>query len=167
MWPHRLQSARLLYPWDSPGKNTRVGCYFLLQGIFLTQGLIEPTSLRSPTLAGRSLPLAPSGKPKLSCHITLTCKSSHTYITAVMADISITTSLKAFSQQQYTHSSQITDHKTYETANVSFSPLDNLLWNNDNIIITLYLCIFYLANALIILTRFIINFFINSLGISI
>ena len=23
---------------DSPGKNTEVGCYFLLQGIFLTQG---------------------------------------------------------------------------------------------------------------------------------
>ena len=26
-------------PWDSPGKNTGVGCHFLLQGIFLTQGL--------------------------------------------------------------------------------------------------------------------------------
>ena len=25
--------------WDSPGKNTRVGCHFLLQGIFPTQGL--------------------------------------------------------------------------------------------------------------------------------
>ena len=25
-------------PWDSPGKNTGVGCHFLLQGIFLTQG---------------------------------------------------------------------------------------------------------------------------------
>ena len=23
---------------DSPGKNTRVGCHFLFQGIFLTQG---------------------------------------------------------------------------------------------------------------------------------
>ena len=30
--------ARLLRPWDSPGKNTGVGCHFLLQGIFLTQG---------------------------------------------------------------------------------------------------------------------------------
>ena len=37
--PHRLQPARLLCPWDSPGKKTRVACYFLLQGIFLTQGL--------------------------------------------------------------------------------------------------------------------------------
>ena len=25
-------------PWDSPGKNTGVGCHFLLQGNFLTQG---------------------------------------------------------------------------------------------------------------------------------
>ena len=36
---HRLQSSRLLCPWNFPGKNTGVGCYFLLQGIFLTQGL--------------------------------------------------------------------------------------------------------------------------------
>ena len=27
-------ACRLLYPWDSPGKNTGVGCHFLLQGIF-------------------------------------------------------------------------------------------------------------------------------------
>ena len=33
-----LQSSRLLCPWDSPGKNARVGCHALLQGIFLTQG---------------------------------------------------------------------------------------------------------------------------------
>ena len=30
---------RLLCPWDFPGKNTGVGCHFLLQGIFSTQGL--------------------------------------------------------------------------------------------------------------------------------
>ena len=31
--------ARLLCPWNSLGKNTGVGCHFLLQGIFPTQGL--------------------------------------------------------------------------------------------------------------------------------
>ena len=36
--PHRLQPTELLCPWDSPGKKTEVGCHFLLQGIFLTQG---------------------------------------------------------------------------------------------------------------------------------
>ena len=35
--PHGLQPARLLCPWDSPGKNTGVGHHALLQGIFLTQ----------------------------------------------------------------------------------------------------------------------------------
>ena len=41
LWPHGLQPARLFCPWDSPGKNTGVGCHALLppQGIFLTQGL--------------------------------------------------------------------------------------------------------------------------------
>ena len=29
--PHRWQPTRLLHPWDSPGKNTGVGCHFFLQ----------------------------------------------------------------------------------------------------------------------------------------
>ena len=29
--PHREQPTRLPRPWDSPGKNTGVGCHFLLQ----------------------------------------------------------------------------------------------------------------------------------------
>ena len=29
--PHRWQPTRLLCPWDSPGKNTGVGCHYLLQ----------------------------------------------------------------------------------------------------------------------------------------
>ena len=29
--PHRWQLTRIPCPWDSPGKNTRVGCHFLLQ----------------------------------------------------------------------------------------------------------------------------------------
>ena len=31
VWPHRRQPTRLSRPWDSPGKNTGVGCHFLLQ----------------------------------------------------------------------------------------------------------------------------------------
>ena len=38
MRPHRLYPTRLLCPWDSPGKNTGVGCHALLQGTFPTQG---------------------------------------------------------------------------------------------------------------------------------
>ena len=39
LWHHGLLPFRLLCPWDFPGKNIEVGCHFLLQGIFLTQGL--------------------------------------------------------------------------------------------------------------------------------
>ena len=37
--------------WDAPGKNTGVGCHFLLQAIFLTQGL-NLRLFMSPALAG-------------------------------------------------------------------------------------------------------------------
>ena len=36
---HGLQLTRLLCPWDFPDKNSGVGCSFLLQGIFPTEGL--------------------------------------------------------------------------------------------------------------------------------
>jgi len=38
LWPCGQQPTRLHRPWDFPGKNTGVGCHFLLQGIFPTQG---------------------------------------------------------------------------------------------------------------------------------
>ena len=44
---HGLQPTRLLCPWNSPGKNTEVGCHSLLRGIFLTQ--------RSRLLHGRQI----------------------------------------------------------------------------------------------------------------
>ena len=36
--PHRRQPTRLPHPWDSPGKNTGVGCHFLLQCRKVTSG---------------------------------------------------------------------------------------------------------------------------------
>ena len=59
LWPHRLLPARLLHPWDSPGKNTRVGCHSLLQGMFPTQGS-NPCLLR---WWADSLPLSRLGSP--------------------------------------------------------------------------------------------------------
>ena len=38
LWPHGLWPTRLFCPWYSLGKNTRVVCHFLLQGIFPSQG---------------------------------------------------------------------------------------------------------------------------------
>ena len=61
VWPHRWQPIRLPGPWDSPGKNTGVGCHFLLQCLkvknvsefaqsCLTQRLhvLQPTRLLRP-----------------------------------------------------------------------------------------------------------------------
>ena len=47
--PHGLEPARPLCSWNSPGKNTGVGCHFLYQWIFLTLG--SSPCLMSPALA--------------------------------------------------------------------------------------------------------------------
>ena len=57
--PHGLQPGRLLCPWDSSGKNTVVGCHFLLQGIFPTQGS-NSSLLCLLHWQGDSLPLVPN-----------------------------------------------------------------------------------------------------------
>ena len=63
--PHGLlccqEQHRDLCPWDFPGKNTGVGCHFLLQGIFLTQGSNPP--LRLLHWQADSLPLSHWGSP--------------------------------------------------------------------------------------------------------
>ena len=60
--PHGVHPARLLCPWDFPGKDTGVGCHVLLQGISQTQGS-DPRLLRWQ--AG-SLPLVLPQKPTYS-----------------------------------------------------------------------------------------------------
>ena len=56
-----LEPARLLCPWDSPGKNTGVGCRALHQGIFPTQG--SNLGLMSPALASRFFTTRATWKP--------------------------------------------------------------------------------------------------------
>ena len=46
--PHGLQPTRLPRPWDSPGKNTGVGCHFLLQCIKVK--IESDVALSCPTL---------------------------------------------------------------------------------------------------------------------
>ena len=57
-----------LCPWDSPGKNTGVGCHFFLQGIFPTQGL-NPLLLRLWHCQVDSLPLYHLGSPLYSINL--------------------------------------------------------------------------------------------------
>ena len=61
LWPRGLWPTRLLCPWDFPGKNLGVGCHFLFQGIFSTQGS-NLRLLRFLHWQAYSLPLGPPGK---------------------------------------------------------------------------------------------------------
>ena len=63
VWPYGPYPARLLCPWDSPGKNIRVGCHSLLQGIFPTQGS-NPHLYCLLHWHSSLLPLVPPGKPR-------------------------------------------------------------------------------------------------------
>ena len=55
---------QLLCPWNSPGKNTGVGCHFLHQGFFLTQGLrIAGIAIPGIAFQADSLPSEPPEKP--------------------------------------------------------------------------------------------------------
>ena len=57
-----------LCSWDFPGENTGVGCLFLLQGIFRTQGS-NSCLLYLPHQQVGSLPLVLPGKPLIYSHI--------------------------------------------------------------------------------------------------
>ena len=60
--PHGLQPTRLLRPWDSPGKNTGVGCHFLLQCMKVesesevTQSCLTLSDPMDCSLPGSSVP---------------------------------------------------------------------------------------------------------------
>ena len=59
--PHRRQPTRLRHPWDSPGKNTGVGCHFLLQCMKgkseseVTQSCPTPSDPMDCSLPGSSI----------------------------------------------------------------------------------------------------------------
>ena len=58
LWPYGLRPTRLLCLWYFPRKNTGVGCLFLIQGIFPTQGP-NPSLLYLLHWRADSWPLAP------------------------------------------------------------------------------------------------------------
>ena len=78
--PHRQQPTRLRSTWDSPGKNTGVGCHFLLQCMKVksqsevTQSyptLCDPMDYNPP---GSSCPWHfPSKNSRVGCHFLLQC----------------------------------------------------------------------------------------------
>ena len=79
VWPHGLQPTRLLCPRDSPGKNTGVGCHFLLQCIKVeTESEVAQSC---PTLRPHGLQPtrlfhprdSPGKNTGVGCHFLLQC----------------------------------------------------------------------------------------------
>ena len=57
VWPHRWQPTRLPRPWDSPGKNTGVGCHCLLQCMKVkVKSLSHAQLLATPWTAAHQAP---------------------------------------------------------------------------------------------------------------
>ena len=85
MQPQRWQPTRLPHPWDSPGKNTGVGCHFLLQCMKVkseseaAQSCLTPSDpmdcREAPPSMGFSRQEYWSGVPLPSNHVNL--QSSH------------------------------------------------------------------------------------------
>ena len=84
--PHRWQPTRLPHPWDSPGKNTGVGCHFLLQCMKvksesevaqLCQTLSNPMDCSPPgsSVHGRSTCSFPGKSTGAGCHCLIPFKN--------------------------------------------------------------------------------------------
>ena len=91
-----MQPDRLLYRWDFPGKTTRVGCHFLLQGVFLTQAL----DLDLLHWQVDYLPTGPPGKPRLPACLLSHFSRVRLYVTPEMAAHQASPSL-GFSRQEH------------------------------------------------------------------
>ena len=85
--PHRQQPTRLPCPWDSPGKNTGVGCHFLLQSMKVkseSEVAQSCPTLRGPHGLQPSRLLRPWDLPGKStgvgCHCLLQGKLSEQYM---------------------------------------------------------------------------------------
>ena len=87
-------STRFLCLWDSPGRNTGMGCHAFLQGIFPTLWL----NLRLLQWQADSLPLSHQGRPKVLVQFSSVQSLSHVQLFATpwtparQASLSITNS---------------------------------------------------------------------------
>ena len=87
--PNRRQLTRLLCPWDSPGKNTGVGCHFLLQCMKVksesevAQSCLTLSNPMDWSLPGSSIHgIFPGKSTGVGCHCLLRFQTSSGLITS-------------------------------------------------------------------------------------
>ena len=92
--PHRWQPTRLPCPWDSPGKNTGVGCHFLLQCMKVKSesevSQLCPTLAILWTAAYQAPPSVGFSKQKYWSGVPLPSPISITNYPQILTDLSIT-----------------------------------------------------------------------------
>ena len=78
--PHRRQPMRLSRPWDSPGKNTGVGCHFLLQCMKVKSESEVASVVSDSVRPHRGQPMrlpcpwdSPGKNTGVGCHFLLEC----------------------------------------------------------------------------------------------
>ena len=108
LWSHGLQT-RLHCPWDFPGKNTGVGCHYLLQRRLLDPGT-ESISHVFPALAGGFFTTAPDGYWWVKF-----CASPSVASSLPLIHLYVTISLKLL-------------FKIYVTSEIFFRHVDPSLW---------------------------------------
>ena len=122
--PHRRQPTRLPRPWESPGKNTGVGCHFLLQGMKVksesevTQSCL---TLRDP----------------MDC--SLPGSSVHGIFQARVLEWGAITFSKFYASVHYLFPSLIQDSTLYLIALSSFRCMQQILLNSLFIFILLHI----------------------------
>ena len=96
MQPHRQQPTRLRHHWDSPGKNTGVGCHFLLQYMKVkSESEVAQSAVRSKSRSIFTQGIAPS--PESLVWITKLHPSTYLPLPHRHAGLSATRSLCSLS----------------------------------------------------------------------
>ena len=87
--PHRQQPTRLPRPWDSPGKNTGVGCHFLLRTFYLNCWLLSRLLLRWVNVfnAYSFVQAHPSNVTVHLCRTLLFSKNSHAFYLTMVSSL--------------------------------------------------------------------------------
>ena len=94
----RTAACQFLYSWNSPGKHTGVGGHVLLLGVFLNRGLNLCLLCLLHWQAG-SLPLAPSGKPR----VLLTVPKTESFDPGAAVSASLGSSTCGWTPRIHTH----------------------------------------------------------------
>ena len=137
MWlfcdPRGLWQARLLCPWDFPGKNMAVGCHFPLQGIFEIQRS-NPYLLH---WQASSFPLSQQGDSHNVAYV-LDNQGQFCDINSEMGPLVWTKSFFFFKPILYGESSSIWDHKLGSSYPVALQNVFFFLFSQHNRLLLKY-----------------------------